>query len=120
MPGGSRSGGGKRAGPTIYELNNRGEGHSARELPRLVAAGVGIAWRAGRRELITMAALEVVSGIGVAVEVLVGRRVLEVVLATQHTSAGLASSGLHSSGLHSWPRSTSQSSTTGWPGRRPG
>jgi hypothetical protein len=52
---GSRPGG-KRAGPTIYEMNSPGLGRSARELPRLVAAGVGITWRAGRRELITMQA----------------------------------------------------------------
>ena len=88
---GSRPAGGKRAGPTIYEMNSPGRGRSARELPRLVAAGVGITWRAGRRELITMAVLEVLSGVGVAVEVLVGRRVLEAVLSTQHTTAGLAS-----------------------------
>lgn len=87
---GSRPGG-KRAGPTIYEMNSPGQGRSARDLPRLVAAGVGITWRAGRRELITMAVLEVLSGVGVAVEVLVGRRVLEAVLSTQHpSSSGLA------------------------------
>ncbi len=87
---GSRPGG-KRAGPTIYEVNSPGQGRSARDLPRLVAAGVGITWRAGRRELITMAVLEVLSGVGVAVEVLVGRRVLEAVLSTQHpSSSGLA------------------------------
>src|SRR5260370_15524857 len=89
--GGSRSSGGKRAGPTIYELNDRGEGRSAREMPRLVAAGLAITWRAGRRELITMAVLELLSGVGVAAEVVVGRHVLAAVLATQHTSAGLAS-----------------------------
>jgi ATP-binding cassette subfamily B protein len=88
---GSRSSGGKRAGPTIYELNAGGEGRSARELPRLVAAGLAITWRAGPRELIIMAVLELLSGIGVAAEVVVGRRVLEAVLGTQHTSAGLAS-----------------------------
>jgi hypothetical protein len=49
--GGSRSSGGKRAGPTIYELNARGERRSARAMLRLVAAGVAITWRAGRREL---------------------------------------------------------------------
>ena len=57
-----------------------------------MAAGMGITWRAGRRELVTMAVLEVLSGVGVAVEVLVGRRVLEAVLSTQHSSgSGLAS-----------------------------
>ena len=89
--GGSRSSGGKRAGPTIYELNAQGEGRSARDMPRLVAAGVAITWHAGRRELITMAVLELLSGIGVAAEVVVGRRVLEAILVTQHASAGLAS-----------------------------
>jgi len=97
---GSRSRGGKRAGPTIYEMNAPGAKRSARDLSRLAGAGVRITWQAGRRELITMAVLEVVSGVGVAVEVLVGRRVLEALLATQHP----ATSGLASSGLHSvWP-----------------
>jgi hypothetical protein len=44
--GGSRPSSGKRAGPTIYELNARGEGCS-RGIPRLVAAGLTITWRAG-------------------------------------------------------------------------
>jgi len=89
--GGSRSSDGKRAGPTIYELNAGGEGGSARDLPRRVAAGLAITWHAGRRELITMAVLELLSGAGVAAEVIVGRRALEAILVTQHTSASLAS-----------------------------
>jgi ATP-binding cassette, subfamily B, bacterial len=88
---GTRTSGGKRAGPTIYELNAPGEGRSARDVPRLVAAGVGITWRAGRRELITMAVLELLSGTGVAAEVVVGRRVLEAILVTQHAADGLGS-----------------------------
>ena len=102
--GGARSSGGKRAGPTIYELNAHGEQRSAREIPRLVAAGVGITWRAGRRELITIAALEVLSGVGVAAEVVVGRHVAEALLVTtQHAGSG-SSAGLASAGLSSvWP-----------------
>jgi ATP-binding cassette, subfamily B, bacterial len=92
---GSRSSSGKRAGPTLYELNEGGSGRSAREIPRLVAAGVGITWRAGRRELIIMAVLELLSGIGVGAEVIVGRRVLEALLSTQHTVSG-SGSGLAS------------------------
>ncbi len=46
---GSRSSSGKRAGPTIYELNARGAGRSAQEILRLIAAGLAITWRAGRR-----------------------------------------------------------------------
>lgn len=89
--GGSRSSSGKRVGPTIYELNATGEGRSARDLPRLMAAGLGITWRAGRRELVTMMVLELLSGVGVAAEVVVGRRVLEALLLSQHTGAGLGS-----------------------------
>src|SRR5262249_23480403 len=89
--GGSQSSSGKRAGPTIYEMNASPEARSGREMLRLVGAGLAITWRAGRRELITMTALEVLSGLGVAAEVVVGRGVLEAILATQHASAGLAS-----------------------------
>ena len=93
--GGARSSGGKRAGPTIYELNAHGEQRSAREIPRLVAAGVGITWRAGPRELITIAALEVLSGVGVAAEVVVGRHLAEALLVTQQAGSG-SSAGLSS------------------------
>jgi ATP-binding cassette, subfamily B, bacterial len=72
-------------------MNASPQARSGREMLRLVGAGLAITWRAGRRELITMTALEVLSGIGVAAEVVVGRQVLEAILATQHASAGLAS-----------------------------
>lgn len=88
--GSGASSSGKRGGPTIFELNAHAERRSRREIPRLVAAALAITWRAGRRELITIAFLEVLSGVGVGVEVLVGRRVLEAVLTAQHTAAGLA------------------------------
>ena len=71
MLGGSRSSGGKRAGPTIYEINAGGEGRSVRDMPRLVAAGLAITWRAGPRELVTMAVLELLSGIGIATLILI-------------------------------------------------
>jgi len=38
----SRSSGGKRAGPTIYEMNASPEGRSGREMLRLVGAGLAI------------------------------------------------------------------------------
>lgn len=82
--------GGKRAGPTIFEINAMGGARSARDIPRLVAAGLAITWRAGRRELTVIALLELLSGIGVAAEVVVGRRLLESVLTAQQTTAGLA------------------------------
>src|SRR3984957_20611968 len=75
--GGGRAPGGKRAGPTIYELHSHGKRRSAREIPRLVAAGIAICWRAGRRELITLGGLELLAGAGVAAEGGVGREVLQ-------------------------------------------
>src|SRR5580692_9796494 len=47
-----------------------------------VAGGVAICWRAGRRELITLGVLELLSGAGVAAEVVVGRQVLQAFLLT--------------------------------------
>ena len=64
MAGGTRTSEGKRAGPTIYELNAPGRGRSSREIPRLAAAGVAITWHAGRSELITIGVLELLSGVG--------------------------------------------------------
>lgn len=87
---GARSASGKRAGPTIYEMNAEGPRHSPRELARLATVSVSIVWHAARRELITMVALEVLTGIGVAAEVVVGRHVAEAVLETQRSGAGLA------------------------------
>jgi hypothetical protein len=87
---GVRSANGKRAGPTIYEMNAAGPKQSPRELARLAVSSVSIVWDAARRELITMVALEVVSGIGVAAEVVVGRHVAEAVLQTQRSGGGLA------------------------------
>ena len=67
--GGAGSAGGRRGRPTIYELNSRGRRRSAREIPRLVGAAIALCWRAGRRELITMGVLELLSGAGVAAQV---------------------------------------------------
>ena len=99
---GARSAGGKRAGPTIYEMNAAGRRQSPRELARLAASSVSIVWQAARRELVTMAGLEVLSGIGVAGEVVVGRRVAEAVLETQGSGVGLGPCGLARS---RWPSS---------------
>src|SRR5579859_1165537 len=85
---GERSKDGKRAGPTIYELNAQGQGRSRREVPRLVAAGVGICWRAGRRELITIAALEVLPGVGGAAGFTVGGQWLGATRVTKRAGGG--------------------------------
>src|ERR1700733_6713010 len=86
--GGSRGPRGERGGPTVLELHSPGKRRAAREIPRLVAAGIAICWRAGRRELITLGVLELLSGAGVAAEVVVGRQVLQGVLLTGDAASG--------------------------------
>jgi ABC-type multidrug transport system fused ATPase/permease subunit len=103
VSGGGRSAGGKRAGPTIYELNSRGQRWSAREIPRLVAAGVALCWRAGRRELITIGVLELLSGVGVAAEVVVGRHVLQAILVAEHVVGSGGSTGSGGAWHSVWP-----------------
>jgi hypothetical protein len=51
-----------------------------RDLPRLLSDSIRLAWSAGRRELILTASLQLVSALGVAAQVLVGRALLEAVL----------------------------------------
>jgi ATP-binding cassette, subfamily B, bacterial len=94
--GGAGSARGRRGRPTIYELHSHGKRRPAREIPRLVAAAVALCWRAGRRELITMGVLELLSGAGVAAQVVVARQVLQAILLADHAvdSGGLVGSGV--------------------------
>jgi ATP-binding cassette subfamily B protein len=54
-------------------------GGSLRDLPRLVADSVRLAWEAGRRELVLTASLQLVVAIGVAAQLFVGKAVLDAV-----------------------------------------
>jgi ATP-binding cassette subfamily B protein len=65
VTGGTRTGSEKRGGPTIYEVNDFGGKHSPRDLPRLVASGVRIVWRAARRELLALLVLEALTAVGI-------------------------------------------------------
>ena len=67
------------------------DGRSIRHLPTLAAGAVRLVWRAGRLEFAVSAFLQTLSGIGIAVEVLVGRKVLAELLAAQRHGDGLAS-----------------------------
>jgi ATP-binding cassette subfamily B protein len=63
-----------------------------RELPRLLAQAVRLVWSAARRELVLTLALQVVSSLALAVEVLVARRLLSAFLQVGHggTASGVA------------------------------
>jgi ATP-binding cassette, subfamily B, bacterial len=73
--------------PTTPKQFNIGEimrprvDHRFRRLPRLVARGLVIVWRAAPRELVTATILQVIVGVGLAIQVLVAQRVLSKIIA---------------------------------------
>jgi ATP-binding cassette, subfamily B, bacterial len=58
-------------------------------LIRLVTGAMSLAWRAGKRDLIPTIVVEMLAGIGVAVQLLVGRQVLAGVIAADRSDTGL-------------------------------
>lgn len=62
-----------------------------RDLPRLVAAAVRLAWTAAPTELVVAAALQVLIGVATAAQLLVGRDVLAGFLTASHIGRGLDS-----------------------------
>ena len=54
---------------------------SLRHLPRLCREAVRLVWAAGRRELLVVLAVKAVNGIGLAVILLLGKEVLDGVIA---------------------------------------
>jgi ATP-binding cassette subfamily B protein len=74
-------------GVTIYQLNQPTD-RSRRELPRVIGGALKLMWAAGPRELATVAGVELVSAIGLAVAVLLGRDVLEALVQAEQTGAG--------------------------------
>jgi ATP-binding cassette subfamily B protein len=76
-------------GFTIYALHGAAAPRSARELPRLLAAALRIVWAAGRREATIAIALQLVGGLGTGAVVLLGKRVLDGVLAADRSGDGI-------------------------------
>ena len=64
----------------MYDTFRSPEDRSLRRLPGLVRDAFAMVWQAARRELTVAIALQVVAGLGVVVQVLVGRAVLETIL----------------------------------------
>jgi ATP-binding cassette, subfamily B, bacterial len=61
---------------------------SLRHLPRLCREAVRLVWAAGRRELLVVLAIKAVNGIGLAVVLLLGKGVLDGVIAAGRSGAG--------------------------------
>jgi ATP-binding cassette, subfamily B, bacterial len=78
-------------GFTIYDLHGAAAPRSRRELPRLTLAALRIVWAAGRREATIAIALQVVGGLGTAAMVLLGKQVLDGILAADRSGDGISS-----------------------------
>ena len=65
---------------TIYDAFRKPDDRRLRRLPGLVAGAFRLVWQAARRELVAAIVLQVVLGVGVAAQVLVGSRVLATIL----------------------------------------
>jgi ATP-binding cassette subfamily B protein len=61
---------------------------SLRRLPRLCREAVQLVWAAGRRELLVVLAIKTVNGIGLAAVLLLGKGVLDEVIAAGRSGAG--------------------------------
>ncbi|HUR48252.1 MAG TPA: ABC transporter ATP-binding protein [Acidimicrobiales bacterium] len=62
-----------------------------RKLPRNLARSIALVWRANKPAAFASIALSVLSGVGIGVQLLVGREVLQAVLAAGSAGAGLRS-----------------------------
>jgi ATP-binding cassette subfamily B protein len=61
---------------------------SLRHLPRLCREAVRLVWAAGRRELLVVLAIKAVNGLGLAAVLLLGKEVLDGVIAAGRSGAG--------------------------------
>jgi len=75
--------------PTIFEVGAAGSHRPLRDLPRLVAGAVRIMWAAGRWQLSLTIALQVLSGIGLVAAVVLGRDLVNAILAADRSGGTL-------------------------------
>ena len=74
---------------TWYDIYESPQGkRSLRRLPRLSREAVRLVWAAGRHELLVVLAIKAVNGIGLAVVLLLGKGVLDGVIAAGRSGAG--------------------------------
>ena len=68
---------------TIDELFSPPQARSARRFPELLARALRISWTAAPRQLLVVSVLQVIAGVGLALEVLIARDVLAVLTGEQ-------------------------------------
>jgi ATP-binding cassette subfamily B protein len=67
---------------TIHDYNEQSSDRSLRRLPHLLKIAIAIVWRAAPRQLVLSSLLQLATGVGLAVQVLVLRRLLSTLLET--------------------------------------
>lgn len=73
----------------MYEATPASEGRRWRKIPRLTAAALRLLWQADRRSFVIAAGLQLGSGAGFAVQLLVGKRVLDELVHIVETEGSL-------------------------------
>jgi ATP-binding cassette subfamily B protein len=76
--------------PTIYDLNGLDHQRPLRDLPRIVGGAMRIMWAAGRWQLAATIALQVLSGIALLAAVVLGRDLVDAILAADRTGGTLS------------------------------
>jgi ATP-binding cassette, subfamily B, bacterial len=77
--------------PTIYDWQPDPDAKvDVRRLPGVARRGVRILWEAGRRDFLTSTVLQAVSGAGIAVQLLLGQRALQALLAASRGGGSVA------------------------------
>jgi ATP-binding cassette subfamily B protein len=76
--------------PTIFDINGRDGRRPLRDLPGLVGGAVRIMWAAGRWQLASTIALQVLSGLGLLAAVVLGRDLVNAILAADRTGGTLS------------------------------
>jgi ATP-binding cassette subfamily B protein len=74
---------------SIDDVFRRVEDRSLRHLPRILRGALRLVWRAAPKELAISFALQVVTGAGVAVQLVLGRHVLENILRAERLDLGI-------------------------------
>ncbi|HJU51138.1 MAG TPA: ABC transporter ATP-binding protein [Acidimicrobiia bacterium] len=73
---------------TVYDLQSREDARvELRQLPRLIRHGLRVIVSAGRREFIVSTALQIFSGVSVAISLLIGQRALQALLEVDRTGS---------------------------------
>ncbi|MGI8759543.1 MAG: ABC transporter ATP-binding protein [Acidimicrobiales bacterium] len=73
---------------TIYGGGEQRADHDLRRFPRVLRSSLALVWRAGRRQFLAAIALQVIAGVGLAVQLLIGSRVLATILEADQFDRG--------------------------------